>query len=103
MRLVGGTGSSEEPRLPPGYVLDRSDPEVLVLRCSHGEAVARFSAQGATAEAIERETGKHYRERNRTAWDAPGVIPTHAAPRMRMSSASTYVTNSSKSRRTFSR
>ena len=67
MRLVGGTGSAEEPSLPPGYSLDRSDPEVLVLRCPQGAVVARFSAQGATDEAIEREARKHYRERNRYA------------------------------------
>jgi hypothetical protein len=67
MRLVGGTGASREPRLPPGYSLDLSDPEVLVLRSPHGTAVARFSARGAAAEAIEREAGMHYRERNRSA------------------------------------
>ena len=67
MRLVGGTGSSKELRLPPGYVLNRSDPDVLVLLCPHGEVVGRFSAQGATAEAIEREARMHYRERN---WSA---------------------------------
>ena len=68
MRLIGGTGSSEEqPRLPPGYVLERSDPEVLVLRCPHGTAVARFSARGATAEAVEREARTHHRARSRPA------------------------------------
>jgi len=67
MRLIGGTGSSKEVRLPSGYVLDRSDPEVLVLLCPHGTAVARFSAQGAAAEAIEKEARMHYRERNRSA------------------------------------
>ena len=67
MRLVGGTGSPEEPRLPPGYSLDRSDPDVWVLLCPQGAAVARFSAQGATAEAIEQEARKDYRERNRSA------------------------------------
>ena len=50
MRLVGGTRSPEEPRLPPGYALDRSDPDVLVLLCPHGAVVARFSARGATAK-----------------------------------------------------
>jgi hypothetical protein len=64
MRLIGGTGAFREPCLPPGYSLDRSDPDVLVLRCSHGKAVARFSAQGATAEAIEKEARTHYKERN---------------------------------------
>ncbi len=67
MRLIGGTGASREGRLPPGYRLERSDPDVLVLRCPHGTVVARFSARGATAEAIEREARTHYRERNRTA------------------------------------
>jgi hypothetical protein len=65
--LIGGTGASREGRLPPGYRLERSDPDVLVLRCPHGKAVARFSARGATAEAIEREARTHYRERNRSA------------------------------------
>ncbi len=54
-------------RLPPGYSLDRSDPDVLVLRCPNGTEVARFSARGATAEAIEQEARTHYRERNQTA------------------------------------
>jgi hypothetical protein len=67
MRLVGGTGSPEEPRLPPGYTLDRSDPDVLVLRSPHGAAVARFSARGVAAKDIEREARAHHRERNRSA------------------------------------
>ena len=67
MRLVGGTGAPRELRLPPGYSLDHSDPDVLVLRCPHGTAVARFSARGATAEAIEQEARTHHRERNRSA------------------------------------
>ncbi|MEJ7815439.1 MAG: hypothetical protein WKF53_09715 [Rubrobacter sp.] len=67
MRLVGGTGSSKEVRLPPGYSLDLSDPDVLVLLCPHGTAVARFSARGAAADAIEQEARMHYRERNRSA------------------------------------
>jgi hypothetical protein len=67
MRLIGGTRASREPRLPSGYYLDLSDPDVSVLRCPHGTAVARFSAQGATAEAIEREAKMHYREQNRSA------------------------------------
>ena len=46
MRLIGGTGAFREVRLPSGYSLDRSDPDVLVLRCPHGTAVARFSTRG---------------------------------------------------------
>jgi hypothetical protein len=67
MRLITGTGSSREVRLPPGYSLERSDPDVLVLRSPDCAAVARFSARGATAEAIEQEARTHYRERNQTA------------------------------------
>jgi hypothetical protein len=67
MRLVGGRGPFRELRLPPGYNLDRSDPDVLVLRCPNGTEVARFSARGATTEAIEHEARTHYRERNQTA------------------------------------
>jgi len=65
--LVGGTGSSEEPPLPPGYSLDRSDPDVLVLLCPQRMVIARFSTRGATAEAIEREARTHHRERNQSA------------------------------------
>ena len=44
---------SEEPRLPPGYQLDRSDPDVVALRRTEGWVVAYFSARGATRETIE--------------------------------------------------
>jgi hypothetical protein len=44
----------EEPRLPPGYRLDRSDPDVWALRRYEGWVVAYFSARGATKEAIEK-------------------------------------------------
>ena len=65
--MIGGTGASREGRLPSGYRVDHSDPDVLVLLCPDGTAIARFSAQGATAEAIEREARTHYREQNQTA------------------------------------
>ena len=51
---------SEEPRLPTGYRLDRSDPDVLALRRSEGWVVARFSARGATKEAIKVTAWEHY-------------------------------------------
>ena len=41
-------------RLPPGYWLDRSYPDVWALRRAEGWVVAYFSAQGATEEAVER-------------------------------------------------
>jgi hypothetical protein len=67
MRLIGDKESSKELRLPAGYGLDRSDTDVLVLLCPHGTAVARFSARGVTAEAIEREARMHFRNRNQSA------------------------------------
>ena len=85
MRLVGGMGSPEEPRLPPGYSLDRSDPDVLVLLCPDGKAVARFSARGAEG--------------------ALGVIPIPRRGKedAYASSARGHVTNSPASRRTSAR
>jgi hypothetical protein len=44
---------SEEPCLPPGYRLDRSDPDLWTLRRTEGWVVAHFSARGATKETIE--------------------------------------------------
>jgi hypothetical protein len=51
---------SEEPRLPPGYSLDKSVPDVLALRRPEGWMVAHFSAQGATKEAIEEIAWEDY-------------------------------------------
>ena len=51
---------SEEPCLPPGYRLDRSDPDVLALRRPEGWVVAHFSAQGATKEAVEEAAWEDY-------------------------------------------
>jgi hypothetical protein len=48
-----GVGVQElPPWLQPTYVLDESDPDILVLRRSDGSFVAAFSAQGATREGI---------------------------------------------------
>ncbi len=43
-----------EPCLPPGYRLDKSDPDVWALRRPGGWVVAHFSAQGVTREGVER-------------------------------------------------
>ena len=40
-------------RLPSGYRLDESDPDVLLLRRADGTVAGVFSAQGATAGALE--------------------------------------------------
>jgi hypothetical protein len=47
-------GPEEKLRLPPGYQLDRSDPDVWALRRYEGWVVAHFSARGATKETIEK-------------------------------------------------
>jgi hypothetical protein len=52
-----------EGRLPPGYSLDHSDPDVLILRSASGSVVSRFSVRGATQQTIEREAWEDYRER----------------------------------------
>ena len=52
----------EEPRLPPGYRLDRSDPDLWALRRYEGWVVAYFSAWGATREAIEQAAREDYGE-----------------------------------------
>jgi hypothetical protein len=48
--------------LPPGYRLDRSDPDLWALRRPEGWVVAYFSARGATREAIEEATWEDYRD-----------------------------------------
>jgi hypothetical protein len=55
------TEPEREVRLPPGYRLDRSDPDVWTLRRPEGWVVAHFSARGLTKEAIEK-----------TAWEDHG-------------------------------
>jgi hypothetical protein len=54
---------SEEPRLPPGYLLDRSDPDVWALRRPEGWVVALVSARGVTKEAIEQIAWEDHEDR----------------------------------------
>jgi hypothetical protein len=51
---------SEEHRLPPGYRLDRSDPDVWALRRPEGWVVAYFSARRPTNEAVEEAAWEDY-------------------------------------------
>jgi hypothetical protein len=51
---------SEEPRLPPDYQLDWSDPDVWALRRPGGWVVAYFSPRGATKEDIEQVAWEDY-------------------------------------------
>jgi hypothetical protein len=62
VRWRGGEliGQEGELRLPPGYHLDRSDPDVWALRLPEGWVVAHFSAQGVTREAIEQVAWEDY-------------------------------------------
>ena len=53
-------GPEEEPRLPPGYRLDRRDPDVWALRQPEGWVVAYFSARGVTRKAIEQAAWEDY-------------------------------------------
>ena len=51
----------EELRLPHGYRLDRSDPDVWTLRRPEGWVVAYFSARGATREAVQEAAWEDYK------------------------------------------
>jgi hypothetical protein len=53
-------GPEPDLRLPPGYRLDTSDPDVWALRRAEGWVVAYFSAWGATKEAIEQVAWEDY-------------------------------------------
>jgi hypothetical protein len=72
-------------RLPSGYVLDFSDPDVLVLRRSDGSSVATFSAWGADPSEVRRIAEED--RRNLAARDEPllNVLrKTRTAARLRL-------------------
>jgi hypothetical protein len=48
-------------RLPFNYILDESDPDILILRRQDGCFVAAFSAGGATEEGIREAAMEDYR------------------------------------------
>ena len=48
----GMTPDKNDATLPPGYLLDESDPDIVTLRRKDGTFVAAFSAQGPTKEGI---------------------------------------------------
>ncbi len=52
------------PWLQPTYVLDESDPDILMLRRADGTFVAAFSARGATREGIRQAAEEDWRQRN---------------------------------------
>jgi hypothetical protein len=55
--------SKEELLFPSfGYLLDESDPDIVVLRRQDDAFVAAFSARGATREGIVEAAKEDYRE-----------------------------------------
>jgi hypothetical protein len=60
--------------LPPGYALDASDPEVLLLLRPDGARAAAFSARGVTAEGILEAARQDVRTVNPSA----ERVPNHA-------------------------
>ena len=59
-----GEGILDRPQwLPPGYMSDESDPDILILRRSDGAFVAAFSARGATSEGVLEAVEKDRQER----------------------------------------
>ena len=49
------------PSLPSSYILDESDPDIVILRRSDGSFVAAFSAWGFTTQAIIEAAQEDYR------------------------------------------
>jgi hypothetical protein len=48
-------------RLPFNYILDESDPDIVILRRRDGCFVAAFSARGATEEGIREAAMEDHR------------------------------------------
>jgi hypothetical protein len=48
-------------RLPFNYILDESDPDIVILRRRDDSFVAAFSASGATEEGIREAAMEDYR------------------------------------------
>ena len=64
--------------LPPGYVLDILDPDLVVLRREDASMVAAFSAQGATPDSI-RHTAQEDMQKQREPFPKQGPSPPSAA------------------------
>jgi hypothetical protein len=48
-------------KIPFNYILDESDPDIVILRRRDGSFVAAFSASGATEEGIREAAMEDYR------------------------------------------
>jgi hypothetical protein len=70
------------PLLPPSYILDESDPDIIVLRRSDGSFVAAFSSRGATREGIIEAAQEDYQrilDQRLTGGETPSIeeLPEH--------------------------
>ena len=60
----GPGGLPRASSLPHGYVLDASDPDVVLLLRADGTSAAMFSARGVSAEGIMEAAWQHARAEN---------------------------------------
>jgi hypothetical protein len=60
----------EEVLLPPGFSLDRSDADVLILWDASGSVVSRFSPLGAARRDIERAAWEDYKKKQQEEKDS---------------------------------
>jgi hypothetical protein len=65
---------THEQSLPGGYTLDRSDPDILVLRRADRSLVAAFSSAGVRNESIREAVELDLREREPFGW-VPRAFP----------------------------
>lgn len=63
--------------LPSSYVLDASDPDVLVLRRSDGSSVAAFSTRGVDPTEVCRAAEEDRRVRSAALLNNKPLLPTH--------------------------
>ena len=63
---------SDSPELPPGYQLDTSDPDMLVLRRPDGSVIGYFPATIATASEVARMAEEQAASQARDAKDEKG-------------------------------
>jgi hypothetical protein len=72
---------AREQLLPPsGYTLDKSDPDILVLRRADGSFVAAFSSRAVTSEGIREAVEADVREQEPFSrrQNDPGTCPAEA-------------------------
>ena len=58
-------------KIPFNYILDESDPDIVILRRRDGSFVAAFSASGATEEGIREAAMEDYSNLVRSSPNVP--------------------------------